>query len=173
MFYKVVRPFLLASAENWKAYVEFSGLSQLKDFCSLDDSLNPSVFQPETPEDWENCLSKNNLTHLITNFEYAQKMQEKNPGSRLFGVIIAPDGEEKIGHEKRLGYDIMDSYACNSLLTAFDDSESNKVFDRSRINPFALLNDLNEAYSIQDRFRELALERDDTRAEVWAVYQVE
>ena len=171
MFYKVVRPFLLASPENWKAYIEFSGLHQLKDFCSLDNSLNASVFLPETPEDWEYSVGKPNLTDLIMSLRYAKKVQAKHPGSRLFGVVIAPN-ESVEKREKLLGYDIMDSHSCNSLLTGFDGLP--EVFDRGLINACGLLDDWKEAYRIRDAFRGLPTERDDVGgAEVWGVYEID
>ncbi len=152
MFYKVVRQFKQADdPEQWREYMSFSRLDQIEAFCSLDGMFNYSLFTPETIEDWDNCVNEDYKIDMITTLDYAKIIAKKYPGARIFGLIIDPQQTEMPKDGQRLGYDILDyDYSC-SLLTncgGFPD-----LFDNSRINRFALLDEVAEAYAIRDQLR--------------------
>lgn len=170
MFYKVVNQFGPRDGEAWVKYLEFSKLYQITDFCSFDSILNNDVFTPSTEEDWNNCINENFKINIITNLAYARRIQSKNSNSRIFGVIIDPSVNKAYGDDL-LGFDIIDGFCSNSLLTncgGFPD-----IFNTDMINQYGLLNDIKSAYEIRDRLR--AKYHNDSHAaecEVWAVFNI-
>lgn len=152
MFYKVVRQFKQADdPEQWREYLRFSGLDQIEAFCSLDGMFNYSLFTPETIEDWDNCVNEDYKIDMIATIDYAQVVAAKYPGARIFGVIIDPQQTAMPQDGQLLGYDILDYDYSPSLLTNWGVSPD--PFDKRRINRFALLDEVAEAYTIRDQLR--------------------
>lgn len=172
MYYKVVNQFKKSSdLENWNNYMSFSGLHQITDFCSLDSNLNDSVFKPLTNENWENCVNSDFQIEFITTLEYARIISGRNPGSRIFGLIINPSDKNIMNLDNLLGFDILDAYFSNSLITncgGFPD-----VFDNSIVSSFGLLDNVVLTYSIRDKLREKYIENDHAKGcEVVAVIDI-
>lgn len=172
MVYKVVKQFKKEDdIEKWHSYMNFSGLTQIEAFCSLDGMLNYSLFTPQSVEDWDNCVKHNYMIDMITTIEYAKVVAARYPGARIFGLIIDPQKTEMPKEGQLLGYDILDYDYAISLLTncgGFPD-----LFDNSRINRFGLLDNLTETYAIRDKLR--VVYADDPHAsacEVIAVFDV-
>jgi hypothetical protein len=152
MLYKVINQFKKEDdVESWNNYIKFSGLSQIEEFCSLDSNLNDSVFTPESEEDWKNCVNEDCKFNMIDKIDYAKKILHNHPGTRIFGLVIKPQNISNTEAEKLLGYDILDGYYSNSLLTncgGFPD-----IFPNSIINQFGLLDDRMKAYEIRDKLK--------------------
>ena len=51
MLFTIVEDFGVADGESWSSYIEWRGI-QFDRFDSLDGILRPSLFTPETEEDW-------------------------------------------------------------------------------------------------------------------------
>lgn len=155
--------------ESWEKYIKFSGLNQIEDFCSLDANLNDSVFTPKSDEDWKNCVYEDNKIDMITNIEFAKKISKDHIGSKIFGLILDPINSSTTENTNLLGFDILDEYYSNSLLTNCDGFPD--IFDNQIINRFGLLNDIEKAYEIRDKLRKEY--EDDSHAgacEVIAIY---
>lgn len=152
MFYKVVSQFRQENDnEAWRQYIHFSGLAQIDDLCSLDGILNPSLFTPQTEEDWRNCVNEDYQTDMLTSLEYAQGVARNYPGARILGLVIDPGEAEMPANARLLGYDILDQWCSVSLLTNCGGFPG--LFDNSRINRYGLLDERAEAYAIRDRLR--------------------
>ncbi|HPG31132.1 MAG TPA: hypothetical protein PKY81_09395 [bacterium] len=73
MYYTIVKTFgPKFDNDAWQRYLEFSKLTQISNFCSLDGILCPSLFAPKSDDDWENCFKEDCKTHLLTNLDYAK-----------------------------------------------------------------------------------------------------
>jgi hypothetical protein len=117
MLYTVVNQFERSNQESWKKYMQSSGLIQIEDFCSLDSMLNDSVFEPQSEKDWKNSAIDEGRVNFIKDYEYAKSISLKYPGSKIFGLVIAPKESEIADGNKLLGYVILDGYLSNSVLT--------------------------------------------------------
>jgi hypothetical protein len=171
MLFKVVNQFKKHDDEDsWKAYMEFSGLEQVTDFCSLDSSLNDSVFEPESNEDWNNCVNEDYKTEFITNLDYAKQVQRKNPGSQIFGLIIDPQNSGEYEQDRLLGFDIVDGYFSNSLLTNCGGYPD--IFENEAINQYGLIDEIDKAYAIRNRLRMVNADSHAEDCEVIAVYDL-
>jgi hypothetical protein len=100
MLFTIVEDFGKTLGESWSSYLEWRGVS-LERFDSLDGMLRPSLFTPETVEDWGHVVAARKVhfslgTGVIVGFSYS-------------------DHEEI--NERFLGYDIIDGWCDVSLLT--------------------------------------------------------
>lgn len=172
MFYKVVSQFKQESdREAWRQYINFSGLTQINDFCSLDGMLNESLFMPQTVEDWHNCVNEDYKIEMITTLDYAKTVACKYPGARILGLVIDPRKAEMPANARLLGYDILDDGYSISLLTNCGGFPN--LFDNSHINRYGLLDELAETYAIRNQLRRVHIDNPHAMAcEVVAVFDV-
>ena len=85
MYYKVIEQFGPEKPVEWKKYIDWRKLD-LDRFDSVDGMLCPDFFNPESDEDWANCVNADFKLNLITNLEYALKVKSKTKNSLLVGV---------------------------------------------------------------------------------------
>jgi len=52
VIYSAVKRFDPACGERWREYIDWSGLTQLREVVSLDGLLCPTVIEELTDEDW-------------------------------------------------------------------------------------------------------------------------
>ena len=169
MLYKVVEKFGPSSKESWNNYIKWRKL-ELSSFDSADAIMRPSVFEPSSVEDWDNCINEDYKLNFITNLEYAKKIQKKYPNSEIIALDIELETEPDT-KEGFLGYDIIDSYYDISLLSNWgvEDIE----FINSKLEKNALIADFKTAVELRDYLR-LNYSEDSHADEcsIWAIYEV-
>lgn len=171
MLYKVVNQFGPKAGETWQDYSSWFEAYHLVEFCSLDSMMNDSVFTPETIEDWENIVQKDFMIEMITNLSYARKIHERHPGAVIFGLIIEPDVEDLKENDGLLGFDVIDGYCGNSLITNCGGYP--EIFNDEDISKYGLLDDYYNACRIRDELRRQFPECAHAReCCVWAIYRV-
>ena len=57
MYYKIVEKFGPENGDRWERYLDCRGLDLIK-FDSVDGVLRPDLFEPESNEDWKNCVNE-------------------------------------------------------------------------------------------------------------------
>src|SRR3954470_17786939 len=70
VIYTAVERFGPASGERWRKFIEWSGLTQLREVISLDGMLCPSVFGELTDEDWGHNVQEDFLIGLFHDLDY-------------------------------------------------------------------------------------------------------
>ena len=71
MYYKIIEKFSPSDGERWQSYLKWRGLD-LTCFDSVDVLLRPSVFYPQSHEDWANRVNEDYKLSLITNSNYSR-----------------------------------------------------------------------------------------------------
>ena len=168
MHFKVIEQFGPDDKESWNSYISWRGLD-LKTFDSIDAILRPSLFEPESAEDWDNCVYEDFRTNLISNFSYAKQIYQNFTNAALVGVVPDIDSDYE-SQENLLGYDILDGYSEVSLLTNWGADEDDVFSKLVRQN--GLIHDLNKCIEIRDILRNQFGE--DSHAcgcSVWAIYK--
>lgn len=170
MYYKIVERFDPEDREKWQDYLKWRGLT-LVSFESVDGILRPDLFQPESYEDWRNCVNENNKLSLITNLDYARKISKRYENPVLVGVEI----ELEEGYEPEdslLGFDIIDSYCDVSLVTNWGTDEEGLI--NRFVLPNGLIGDLGRALQIRNLLRnDFSEDPHAGNCEVWAVYRID
>ncbi len=172
MWYALLEKFGPECGNKWISYIEWSGLKQLTQFRSLDGILSPSLWNPQTEEDWRYSVNQDYRCHLMTDFRYARLQASKYPNGILYGVIANPITIEKspLANHKLLGFELLDRSWGVSALTncgGFPD-----VFSNQEISENGLILTLERAQSIQRGLIEMHPEESHADCDIWAVYEV-
>jgi hypothetical protein len=174
MYYKVVERFGPEDGDVWLEYLKFCGFSHLTRFDSVDGMLRPDLFAPESEEDWMNCVNADFKLSLITNLEYAKKAAKKIMTREKKAELVGVDIELKKGYSPGpllCGYDIIDRYCDNSLVTNCPNKE---LINPADILENGLIADFERALELRDLLRETCPDDDHAcECEVWAVYRVD
>ena len=169
MYYKIVEKFDSQSIDKWQSYLNWRVLN-LTSFDSVDSILRPNLFEPESDEDWSNCVNENCKLNLLTNLDYAMAILARYENAVLVGVEIELQKEYQ-PKKGLLGFDIIDSYCDISLVTNWG-TDKEGIINQYVMNN-ELIADLEKAIQIRDLLRKKFSE--DSHAEncqVWAVYKV-
>ncbi len=172
MNYIIVKKFGPGS-NDWTRYAEWAGITNCREYCSIDGINRPSLFSPSSKEDWANCVNEDYKIHLITNLAYALKIKPLYPDGEIVGVIEDPRlvSEEITAAHYLVGYDILDGYNSVSLLTNWGGEKLRIV--NLKLNEYALLTGIDEAYEFKSRAREeYPQDPHSLNCEVWAVYKI-
>lgn len=170
MYYKLVERFCPEDGKRWQSYLEWRGLI-LTEFESVDGILRPDLFEPETKDDWENCVNEDFKLNLITDLDYARSARARYESAVLVGVEIELDAGY-VPKNGLLGFDIVDGYCDVSLVTNWGTDEEDIISDH--VMPNGLIGDLAEALRIRDSLRENFPEDPHAKdCEVWAIYRVD
>lgn len=169
MYYKIVERFCPEVGERWQNYLEWRGLP-LTGFESADRILRPDLFEPESHDDWHNCVNADFKLNLITNLAYARKILKRYESAVLIGVEI--ELEDGYAPQDGLsGFDVIDGYCDVSLVTNWGNDEEDIVSEH--VMPNGLIGDLTRALQIRNSLRKNFPE--DSHAQnctVWAIYKV-
>lgn len=170
MYYKIVERFGPQDGEKWQTYLEWRGLN-LASFDSVDGILRPDLFEPESDEDWHNCVNENDKLSLITNLDHAARILSRYDNPVLVGVEIDLE-EGYVPKDGLLGFDIIDGYCDVSLVTNWGTDEEGII--NNYVMPNGLIRDFNRALQIRNLIRKKFSE--DSHAEnceVWGIYSVD
>ena len=171
MFYKVVESFGPESGDVWEIYLDGHHSKAMTSCDSIDASLRGDCFNPETSEDWLNCIGENFKCNILTNLEYAKLVAQKYKDAIIVGIDMDV-ASDYIPEANLAGYDILDEFCATSLITNWqiDGAEVEGVdFQRN-----GLIADLQAALATKDRLRSLyPNDFHAKRCQVWAIYNVE
>ncbi|SJZ39928.1 hypothetical protein SAMN02745119_00468 [Trichlorobacter thiogenes] len=169
MYYKVIEKFGPEDGERWSDYLKWRGL-HLTRFESVDGVMRGDLFEPKSNEDWQNCVQEDFKISLITNFEYAKKVQKQYENAEIVGI----DFPEEICYEaspELLGFDLLDSHLDISMLTNWGTDEEG-IFSHL-IMENGLLCDLAEAFRIRDILRtQFPEDHHAQECQVCAIYRI-
>ena len=170
MYYKIVGRFCPEDGEKWQDYLEWRGLN-LAAFDSVDRTLRPDLFEPETKEDWNHCVNADFKINLITDLDYARNARARFEDAVLVGVEIELEAGY-VPQDGLLGFDIIDGYCDVSLVTNWGTDEEDFISDHVMAN--GLIGDLGRALRIRDSLRKnFPADSHAKNCEVWAVYRVD
>ena len=96
MLFTIVEDFSSNSGESWKTYCEWRGIT-FDRFDSLDGMMRPSLFDPDTIEDWDNVVCKDFMSRFITNLDYARRKFEDLGSGVLMGFSLLEHDEADPG----------------------------------------------------------------------------
>lgn len=168
MYYKIVK-YCGPDNDGWGKYLEWRKL-QLDSFDSIDSILRPDLFEPQSDEDWKNCVQEDFKLSLITDLEYAKSILHRYNKAILIGVELVDDIVCQ-SKEYLLGYDILDSCCSISLLTNWGIDEEN-IFSK-HIKSNGLLPNIQIAFEIKNKLRNEYNDDDHAKeCDVWGIYKI-
>ena len=140
--FAIIEPFGPAQGDRWSSYIEWRGLS-FERFDSIDGILRPSLFSPESEEDWKHVFPESRVIHLITDHEYAALKRSQMQSGDIVGLRLDDHDESDAAF---LGFDLIDGSFDVSLLTNWGTDLD--CINRA-LGPNALIQSLSVVQSIQ------------------------
>lgn len=167
MLYRVLKPFGPGSGKKWEDYVSWIHHEHLESFDSVDSMLRDECFEPETEDDWANCVNEDFRLNFINNLAHARKVRDRNPGSEIVGMDLDFDESYRPSEEFR-GFDILDEWVAVSLLSNW--GVDDPFFESVQFESNGLIGTARVAFAIRDKLQQKYA--DDSHAENCQVVRV-
>lgn len=171
--YTAVTRFDSDRGEEWKKFIEWSGLTQLREVISLDGILCPNVIQELTDEDWQHNVHADNKTHLFRDLDYLLCKVSGDKRVNVLAVIHEPTATDLRSFvDPRFvfrGFDLIETEGSISALVncgGFD-----KAFSSTDLSECGLLTDHATALNVQKLLRSEYPDEPHARCDMWAIWQ--
>jgi hypothetical protein len=138
---------------RWSDYLDWSGFHHLQELVSIDTILCPSLIEELIDEDWNFNIHADFRTDFFHDHEYLRR--RVNYDSSRHNILaltehpthtpVLPDG---FSH---CGYDILDEWISNSVLT--NCGEFSSIYTADDLNHFGLVDDLSRVKRIAKTIR--------------------
>jgi hypothetical protein len=156
----------------WHNYVEWSGLSQLTEVVSLDDSLCPRLVRDVLPDDWPYLVTEDFMTAFFTDVGYVQKRTNDCSARNILAVVRNPTAvppSPQSAPFRLEGYDLIDARGSTSALTNCGGFPL--AFHNSELSPNGLLISLERARQVQIALRGSYPDQQHADCDVWAIFR--
>lgn len=176
IIYSAVERFDPASGETWTKFIEWCGLTQLREVVSLDGILCPSVIVIDelTVEDWRHNVSEDFKCHLFHDLECLLGKVVGTGGANVLALMQNPtDDEVRAFSDRRFifrGFDLVELQTGVSILVncgGFD-----KAFASTDLSDCGLLTDHAKAMNVQKLLRAEYPDEHHADCDVWAIWQM-
>jgi hypothetical protein len=164
------------SDSGWEKYIKWSGLTQVQEIVSLDSMLNELTFKWDhnIAENWEFQITTPNsyTTDCFSNLSFLLSKLDLKTSFNLLAVQFQPESPcEQISLDgfSFVGYDLLDQYHCNSVLTNCGGFP--ETFSNGELNKFGLIDNFERAIEVQKNI--LINNPDENHADtnIWAIWR--
>jgi hypothetical protein len=173
VMYSAVERFEPACGQSWRAFIDWSGLTQLREVISLDCSLCPTIFPELTDEDWRHNVQEDfKADSLFYDIEYVLGKVAGSDRANVLALMQNPTDEEVCEFRDRRfdfrGFDLMDlQMGISALLNC---GGFPKAFSPADLSDCGLLTDHAKASLVQERLRAEYPDEFHADCDVWAVW---
>lgn len=171
-WYIATERFSPADGENWKKYVEWSGLTQLRELVSLDPILCPPVLNEIKPDYWNHIVNEDFMLDYFLDYEYLKRevseIQRKNMLC-VFRNPVEQPATPTVTDFQFLGYDLVDIQNSASALSNCGGFP--EVFANSELSVLGLLTDFDRAVEVQRALRSAFPEEAHADCHLWAIFR--
>ena len=173
-WFLATEPFTPAAGETWEKYVEWSGLTQLKEVVSLDGMLCPRILHDMKGEYWPHIVNENFLLDFFVDFGFLMAQVAHIESKNVLCVFrdpLQPPQAPPCADFQFLGYDLLDRECAASALTNCGGFPA--VFANSELSPVGLLPDFERTIEVQQQLRSLYPEERHADCRVWAIFRMQ
>lgn len=175
VIYSAVKRFDPACGERWREFIDWSGLTQLREVVSLDIILCPNVIQDLTDEDWQHNVQESFMLTLFHDLSYLVRRVGEEGQVNILALLQNPTEEEVQSFSDRRfelrGFDLVELQTGISAV-ANNCGGFDKVFARSSLSECGLLTDYAHALRVQKRLREEYPDEPHAHCDLWAIWQM-
>ncbi len=173
--YAAVRRFDPADGENWRGYLDFSGLSQLTALVSLDGTLCPSVIGDLTPTDWQHNVRQDYLTDFFQDLDYLLTRLPDFGRTQVLAAMRepAPHFAEMLDDDRFrfVGFDLVDRRGGVSALVNCGGFP--RAFDNRELSEHGLLTEHARAQEVRRALETHYPEERHAACHIWAIWRME
>lgn len=172
--YTAVERFGPSCGERWRSYVEWSGLTHLREVASIDSMLCPSIVGELTDEDWEHNVHEHFLTSLFLDLDYLLAKAAGDDRAEVLSLVRDPTEAEVDSFDDTrfefLRFDLVETPMGISALVncgGFDRS-----FSPADLSACGLIADLARARAVQRSLLEEYPDEPHADCELWAIWRM-
>ncbi len=159
--------------EKWASYVEWSGLTQLKELVSLDGMLCPTVLGDIKDSYWPNIVNEDFMLQYFTNLDFLLE-EVADPAQTNFLCVYRNPTSDPVAPTNTkpfnlLGYDLIETEGSISALCncgGFPD-----VFLNEELSPHGLILSRKRALEVQSQLRACHPDEHHANCDVWAIFR--
>jgi hypothetical protein len=172
--YSVVKRFDPACGERWQDFINWSGLTQLREIVSLDLILCPTIIRELTDEDWRHNVQEDFKLTLFRDLDYLlQRVGEVRQVNVLALLQNPTPNELQLFIDPRFhfrGFDLVELQTGISALVGCGGFD--KAFAGSDLSECGLLTHHADALRVQNRLREKYPSEPHANCDLWAIWQL-
>lgn len=176
VIYSAVQRFDPSCGDKWTKFIEWCGLTQLREVISLDGILCPSVIVIDelTVEDWQHNVNENFKCHLFHDLEYLLGKVAGTDRVNVLALIQNPTVDEvrafSDNHFNFRGFDLVELQTGISALVNCGGFP--KAFASTDLSDCGLLTDHAKAMIVQNLLRAEYPDEHHADCDVWAIWQM-
>jgi len=174
VYFVAVERFGPASGESWREFIEWSGLTHLREVVSLDTILCPAVFEGLTDEDWGHNVQEDFLIGLFHDLDYLLGKSDGHDRANILALMRNPTAAE-VGSftDPRFvfrGFDLVEVGTGVSALV--NCSGFDKAFAPADLSDCGLLTNHAKASGVQHLLGAEYPDEPHADCDVWAIWQM-
>jgi hypothetical protein len=159
--------------DDWQKYIDWSGLTKLREVISLDGILCPSVVQELTDEDWQYNVHEDCRTHLFRDPDYLLRKVAGNKRVNVLAVIHEPTANDLTSFVDPYfvfrGFDLVETGGSISALVNCGGLD--KAFAIEDLSEYGLLTEHAKALNVQRLLRSEYPDERHAECDLWAIWQ--
>ncbi len=172
--YSAAERFDASSGDSWSRYINWSGLTQLREVISLDGCLCPSIFQELVDEDWKYNVHEDFKLHLFLDLDYVLRRVKGTERVNVLALIENPTSQDvatlSVPSFAFRGFDLVDVQGTISALVNCGGFPA--AFSNSELSECGLMTDYQRAKDVQQALREHYPSEPHAMCNLWAVWQM-
>lgn len=159
---------------RWRDYIQWSGLTHLREVVSLDILLCPNLVGELVPEDWEYNVHEDFKLHLFRDAEYICRRTQGKDRVQILALMQNPAENDfsNFAHSRFQfrGFDLVELQTGISALVncgGFDNA-----FVAADLSDCGLLPELSKALEVQKRLRTEYPDEHHVNCDLWAIWKM-
>ena len=175
--YSAVQRFDPSCGDKWTKFIEWCGLTQLREVISLDGILCPSVIVIDelTTADWQYNVSENYKCHLFHDPEYLRGKVAGSDRVNVLALMQNPTEEEvRSFNDDRFifrGFDLLEVHLAG-ISALVNCGGFPKAFTPTDLSDCGLLVDHAKALTVQKLLRAEYPDEHHANCDVWPIWQM-
>jgi hypothetical protein len=168
------RRFDPSAGDNWRRFVAWSGLTQLREVVSLDGMLCPTVPEELVAADWNHNVHADYQTSHFHSLDYLLARVAGEASLNILAVLQSPSAPDletvDIPGFAFAGFDLLD--VCGDVSALTNCGGFDEVFAKAEVSDLGLVRDLERAYEIQRGLRTAYPAERHAQCQVWAIWRL-
>jgi hypothetical protein len=158
--------------ESWNGFIQWSGLTQLKELVSLDSALCPTILPTPKTEYWPHIVNEDYMLNFFLNFDFLIEQIKNIEKKNVLCVFRNPQQmptAPSAANFKFVGYDLLEVNVGISALTNCGGFPG--VFANAELSEVGLLTDFDRANEVQALLRSLHPNDPHANCDLWAIFR--
>jgi hypothetical protein len=160
--------------ESWNSFIQFSGLTQLKELVSLDSALCPTILPTSKAEYWPHIVTEDHMLNFFLDFDFLIEQIKNIERKNVLCVFRNPQQmptAPSAANFKFIGYDLLEVNGGSGISALTNCGGFPDVFANAELSEVGLLTDFGRASKVQSLLRSLHPNDPHANCDLWAIFR--